>query len=220
MFTGIVQEIGILKKRIKANNRYQLIIEAARILGDVSKGDSIAVNGVCLTVVSYTDNTFTADVMPETLRATNLSKLNIGAGVNLEQAVRADGFYGGHLVTGHVDGSGIVSSINLENNAHLVEIKTAEELTNYMVDKGSIALNGVSLTIMKVSTDSVSVSLIPETWSSTNLSNLNIGDEINIETDLIGKYVYKMLGKDRNNKNYSSKKSNIDKKFLLENGFL
>ncbi|MFP4015457.1 MAG: riboflavin synthase [Halanaerobiales bacterium] len=220
MFTGIVQEIGTLFKRIKSNNRYQLIIEASKVLEDVSKGDSIAVNGVCLTVVDYSNNKFTADVMPETLRATNLSKLRMGSRVNLEQAVRADGFFGGHIVTGHIDGTGIIEVIKVEDNAHLVEIKVTEELTNYMVDKGSVALNGVSLTIMKVFRDTLSVSLIPETWNYTNLSALSVGDEINIETDLIGKYVYKMLGRERSNKDEKSNKSGLDKDFLLKNGFL
>lgn len=217
MFTGIVQEVGILKERRNAEDRYQLMIEGPKVLEEISKGDSIAVNGVCLTVVAYTDKMFTADVMPETLKATNLSKLKIDSRVNLEQAVRADGFFGGHLVTGHVDGPGIVKKIRREKNARLVEIELAEGLLEYMVDKGSVALNGVSLTIMKVLSDSLTVSLIPETWNYTNLSDIKVGDEINIETDLIGKYVFKMLNRDRGMK---SKKANIDKTFLSENGFL
>ncbi len=217
MFTGIVQEVGILKERKNSEDCYQLMIEGSKVLEEISKGDSIAVNGVCLTVVAYTDKMFTTDVMPETLRATNLSKLKIGSRVNLEQAVRADGFFGGHLVTGHVDGPGIVKKIRKEKNARLVEIELAEELINYMVDKGSVALNGVSLTIMNVFSNSLTVSLIPETWNYTNLNDIKVGDEINIETDLIGKYVFKMLNNDRAKQN---NKSNINKNFLSENGFL
>ncbi len=217
MFTGIVQEVGILKERKNAEDRYQLMVEGSKVLEMISKGDSIAVNGVCLTVVEFTDKMFTADVMPETLRATNLCKLKIGSRVNLEQAVRADGFFGGHLVTGHVDGTGIVKKTRKEKNARLVEIELTEGLIDYMVDKGSVALNGASLTIMKVLSNSITVSLIPETWNYTNLNGIKVGDEINIETDLIGKYVFKMLNKDRGKQN---KKSNIDKDFLSENGFL
>jgi len=217
LFTGIIQEVGILKERIIADNRYQLRIEGDKVLNNLHKGDSIAVNGVCLTVINYNSNSFTADIMPETLRATNLGKLKNGAKVNLEQAVRADGFFGGHLVTGHVDGIGIVKRITYEKNARLVEIEVSRELTEFMVDKGSIALNGVSLTLMKVYDNSLSVSLIPETWNNTNLRDTNIGDEINIETDLIGKYVVKMMrkGKIRDNRD-----ANIDKNFLQENGFI
>ncbi len=217
MFTGIIQEVGTLKERKNAEDRYQLMIEGSKVLEKLSKGDSIAVNGVCLTVIAYTDKMFTADVMPETLRATNLSKLNIGSRVNLEQAVRTDGFFGGHLVTGHVDGPGIVKKIRKEKNARLVEIELAEELIQYMIDKGSVALNGVSLTIMKVNQSSLTVSLIPETWNHTNFNNIKVSDEINVETDLIGKYVFKMLNKDRGMK---SKQGNLDKNFLSENGFL
>jgi len=217
LFTGIVQEVGILKERKNSEDCYQLMIEGSKVLEEISKGDSIAVNGVCLTVVAYTDKVFTADVMPETLKATNLSKLKVDSRVNLEQAVRADGFFGGHLVTGHVDGPGIVKKIRKEKNARLVEIELAEELINYMVDKGSVALNGVSLTIMNVFSNSLTVSLIPETWNYTNLNDIKVGDEINIETDLIGKYVFKMLNNDRAKQN---NKSNINKNFLSENGFL
>lgn len=217
LFTGIIQEVGILKERIIADNRYQLRIEGDKVLNNLHKGDSIAVNGVCLTVINYNSNSFTADIMPETLRATNLGKLKNGAKVNLEQAVRADGFFGGHLVTGHVDGIGIVKRIIYEKNARLVEIEVSRELTEFMVDKGSIALNGVSLTLMKVYDNSLSVSLIPETWNNTNLRDTNIGDEINIETDLIGKYVVKMMRKGRIRDN---RDANIDKNFLQENGFL
>ncbi len=217
MFTGIIQEIGVLKERISTNDKYQLIIEGKKVLNNLHKGDSIAVNGVCLTVVNFNKESFSADIMPETLRATNLGRLKKGARVNLEQAVRADGFFGGHLVAGHVEDIGSVKKITPEKNARVVEITVNPELTKFMVDKGSIALNGVSLTIMQVFKDFLSVSLIPETWNNTNLKGIKVGDEINIETDLIAKYVVKMMEKG-NIAGY--KKTGIDKNLLKENGFL
>lgn len=217
MFTGIVQEIGRLKARKSTGNKYQLTIEGSEVLKNASKGDSIAVNGVCLTVVRFSENSFTADVMPETLKSTNLNDLKKGDEVNLEQAVQPDGFFGGHLVTGHVDGRGKVKNIRSEKNARIVEITVSEDLLEYMVDKGSIALNGVSLTIVKVKEKSFTVSLIPETWSNTTFKNLKIGDEINIETDLLGKYVVKMMKRMQSD---DSSESGIDKNFLSQNGFL
>lgn len=216
MFTGIIQEVGRLKEKITADDKYQLVIEARKVLKNVDKGDSIAVNGICLTVVEFTDSYFRSDVMPETLRATNLSKLHQGSKVNLEQAVRADGFFGGHLVSGHIDGVGQLKKITPENNAHVLEIAVDPELTQYMIDRGSVAINGISLTVMKVYERTFTVSLIPETFKYTNLSELKIGDEINIETDLIGKYVFKMIKMAGEKKNTTS---NIDENFLKENGF-
>jgi riboflavin synthase len=217
LFTGIVQEVGKLKDRMSTSKKYQLVIEGREVLNNVSKGDSIAVNGVCLTVVNYTEKSFTADVMPETLKATNLSNLKKGSDINLEQSVQPDGFFGGHLVTGHVDGIGRVKDIRSEENARIVQISAEERLTDYMVDKGSVALNGVSLTIVKMEPNSLTVSLIPETWSHTNFENLTIGDQINVETDLLGKYVVKMMKKWQNS---DQSKSNIDKDFLSQNGFI
>ncbi|MFW5982265.1 MAG: riboflavin synthase [Halanaerobiaceae bacterium] len=217
MFTGIVQEVGILKDKIKGDNSYQLLIEGKKVLKDINRGDSIAVNGVCLTVVNFTENSFTADVMPETLRATNLKNLQNGDRVNLEQALRADGFLGGHIVSGHVDGIGYLKNVKIENNARIVEIQVSPDLCKYMIDKGSVTLNGISLTIVKVFENSFTVSLIPETWNFTNLKYLGIEGEINIETDLIGKYVFKMM---ENIDLTKQNKSRINKDFLKENGFL
>lgn len=217
MFTGIVQEVGILKEKTNSESKYQLVIEGNRVLRNVNKGDSIAINGVCLTVVDFDNNSFTADVMPETLRATNLSTLKIGSKVNLEQAVQADSFMGGHIVTGHVDTVGRVKKIKPEKNARVVEIAVNKEITEFIVDKGSVAVNGVSLTIVKVLNDIFTISLIPETWNYTNLKLIKIGDQLNIETDLIGKYVVKMLKKGWVNNN---KNTQINRDFLKENGFL
>ncbi|WP_230868400.1 riboflavin synthase [Iocasia frigidifontis] len=216
LFTGIIQELGILQGSLRTENSYQLLIKAKRVLNNIKKGDSIAVNGVCLTVVDFTGESFTVDIMPETLRASNLGSLKQGSQLNLEQAVRADGFLGGHLLSGHIDGVGRVKQFTTEKNAVIIEIMVDSELTKFMVDKGSVGLNGVSLTIMKLRQDSIMVSLIPTTRQDTNLDNLKVGQLINIETDLIAKYVYKIMEKGKSEKTGSE----IDKNFLRDNGFL
>lgn len=216
MFTGIIQELGVLKGRLRAENSYQLLIKAKRVLNNIKKGDSIAVNGVCLTVADFAGESFTADIMPETLQASNLGNLKQGSQLNLEQAVRADGFFGGHLLSGHVDGVGQVKRLTTEKNAVIIEIMVDSELIKFMVDKGSVAVNGVSLTIMKVRQDSLMVSLIPTTRQDTNLNSLKVGQLLNIETDLIAKYVYKIMQRGESRKTGSK----IDKNFLRDNGFL
>ncbi|MDI3546429.1 MAG: riboflavin synthase [Halanaerobiales bacterium] len=215
MFTGIVQETGILKQRKKTDNSFQLVINCRDVLKDIKKGDSIAVNGVCLTVVTYTDHSFTADVSPETLQATNLANLQIGSRVNLEQALRVNGFLGGHLVTGHVDGTGRIKKIETNFNARLIEIDIDPEMERFMVDKGSVTVNGISLTIVKVTADTLTLTLIPETWNQTTFKYAKVGDEVNIETDIIGKYLVKMMERDNSKKN-----SGLDRDFLRENGFI
>ena len=221
MFTGIVMETGELKRKISSGNKYQLQLSANKVLEGIKNGDSIAVNGVCLTVVKNTASSFTADVMPGTLNATNLSDLQRGDPVNLEQAVKADSFMGGHIVTGHIDGTGTVLNIKKEDNAKLVELAIDDNLMQYMVEKGSVSLNGVSLTIYKLKEESLIVSLIPETVSETNLKDVKVGSVLNIEADIIGKYVNKMLGKmGMTDKKDDNKNSGLDKEFLKENGFL
>ena len=221
MFTGIVMETGKLKRKISSSNKYQLQISANKVLEGIENGDSIAVNGVCLTVVKNNSNNFTADVMPGTLNATNLDNLKRGDLLNLEQAVRADSFMGGHIVTGHIDGTGEVVNIEDENNAKLVEISLDKNLMQYMVDKGSVALNGISLTIYELKESSLIVSLIPETVSETNLKDIKEGSILNIEADIIGKYVSKMLGKmGIDNNSDGNEESKLDRDFLKENGFL
>lgn len=215
MFTGIVQETGILKQRKKTDNSFQLVINCRDVLKDIKKGDSIAVNGVCLTVVTYTDHSFTADVSPETLQATNLANIQIGSRVNLEQALRVNGFLGGHLVTGHVDGTGRIKKIETNFNARLIEIDIDPEMERFMVDKGSVTVNGISLTIVKVTADTLTLTLIPETWNQTTFKYAKVGDEVNIETDIIGKYLVKMMERDNSKKN-----SGLDRDFLRENGFI
>ena len=219
MFTGIVKEIGKLRKIISRETTYQLVIDANKILLELSKGDSIAVNGVCLTAVEIGRDYFVADVMPQTLYNTNLEKVKTGTEVNLEPALKSDDFLGGHFVTGHVDGTGLVKKIKSDKNALLVEISLSSELLKYIVDRGSIAVNGVSLTVMEVKDSIIIISLIPETRETTNLDLLTSGDEVNIETDLLGKYVYKILkgGQEENEQGVSS---TVNKEILRDNGFL
>jgi len=218
LFTGIIQKVGTFKRKTKKGNKYQLVIDVDDFLDDVSIGDSIAVNGVCLTVVDYSANSFTVDVMPETVKATNIDNLQSGAKVNLEKSLQPKSFMGGHIVNGHVDGIGTIKSIKEEKNAKIFTIEVGKEITKYLVDKGSVALNGISLTVMDFSDDTLKVSLIPETIRSTNLKYLEQGDEINIETDIIGKYVHKMLNDKK--QNYKDNKEGIKKDTIKKNGFI
>jgi riboflavin synthase len=218
LFTGIIQKVGTFKRKLKKANKYQLMIDVDDFLDDVSIGDSIAVNGVCLTVVDYSANSFKVDVMPETVKATNIDNLQSGAKVNLEKSLQPKSFMGGHIVNGHVDGIGTIKSIKEEKNAKIFTIEVSKEITKYLVDKGSVALNGISLTVMDYSDNTLKVSIIPETIRSTNLKYLDQGDEINIETDIIGKYVNKMLN-DKKKKSNDNQKG-ITKDTLQKNGFI
>lgn len=217
MFTGIVQEVGFLLKKERQGSDYKLTVKADKITSQLTRGESVAVNGTCLTVEEYGPNSFQAHVMPETVNRTNLRKLEKGSAVNLELPVKPDGFFGGHMVTGHVDGHGLIEDIYNEGKAKIIEVKIDSSLEKYMVQKGSVALNGVSLTIADLQKNLFRVSLIPETVGKTNLNLLETGDEVNIETDLIGKYVVKMMEK---NEQQSTDKSRIDRKFLQEKGFI
>lgn len=221
MFTGIIKEKGKYLRKYQADNKYQLKIAAAKVLKGIEKGDSIAVNGVCLTVVDFGDNYFKADVMPETLKSTNLGELNKGAVLNLEPSLKPESSIGGHFVTGHVDSTAVVKSIKRENNAQLVELEVDQETEKYIVPKGSAAVNGVSLTVMEIENKLLKISLIPESWQETNLSLLRISDKVNIETDMLGKYVFKMLNNlNQNNNKLNSAGSKMTKEFLAENGFM
>ncbi|MCF8000855.1 MAG: riboflavin synthase [Halanaerobiales bacterium] len=217
MFTGIVQEVGTLKRKVKTSDKYKLVIKAEDFLDDVSIGDSIAVNGVCLTVVKINSNSFTVDVMPETVKSTNIEEVHNGTPLNLEKSLQPYNFMGGHIVSGHVDGTGMVKSIKKQKNSRLIDLKVSEEVSKYIVDKGSIALNGISLTIAEIKDDSITVSIIPETWNSTNFKYLKTGDKLNIEVDIVGKYVNKLMNKKQEEK---EKKKKITKDLLRENGFI
>lgn len=209
MFTGIVEEIGTVIGVKKGARECIYTISASKILEDMHVGDSIAVNGVCLTVTSFDKHGFTADVMNESLRRSNLGDLNSGSKVNLERAMSANGRFGGHIVSGHIDGTGVVISYEREANAVWLTIGTDESLMRYIILKGSVALDGVSLTVARLHRDAFAISLIPHTGEETTLLKKNRGDRINIECDIVGKYVEKLCVKN----------GGIDEDFLKKYGF-
>ena len=215
MFTGIIEEIGTIKQINRGAHSAVLNISAQKVLEETEIGDSIAVNGICLTVTGLFAGGFSADVMHETLNRTSLSGLSYGSRVNLERAMPLSGRLGGHIVSGHVDGTGRISNVRKDDNAVWYTIKTARQIMRYIVEKGSIAIDGTSLTVAKVSPDSFSVSIIPHTLANTILALKAAGDVVNLETDIIGKYVEKLILP------YSSDKSKteITREFLSGNGF-
>jgi len=216
MFTGIIEEVGTIEKMSQSGEAIVFTIGAHKILKDVKLGDSIAVNGVCLTVTSFTERSFTVDVMPETVRATSLSTLTRGSKVNLERAMAAGGRFGGHFVSGHVDGIGEVIRIEPVANAIYYEIKIPEKLRKYMIYKGSIAVDGTSLTIFGLTDNTFTISLIPHTRAETILGEKRVGDIVNIECDMIGKYVEQFLA---NGKTDVQPKSKITLEFLEQHGY-
>lgn len=216
MFTGIVEEIGRIKQIIAKGQALSITIACHRILTDVSIGDSIAVNGICLTVTAYQTNAFEADVMPETFRSTSFSELRAGSLVNLERALPLGGRLGGHLVSGHIDGTGILIKKKQEENAIWLDITPPEDLMKYIVLKGSVALDGTSLTVSSVEGNQFSVSLIPHTAETTILANKQSGDRINIECDLLAKYVENLL---ISNRTEAREKGNLSVEKLMEMGY-
>lgn len=216
MFTGIVEEIGTIKEIIQGSKSIRLSITCSRIMDDVNIGDSIAVNGICLTVTHIGGSYFLADVMPETMRRTGLSKLRVSDKVNLERALKISGRLGGHIVSGHIDGTGILVSRFEEDNAIWLTIEAEISILKYMVIKGSVTLDGTSLTVADLDERCFKVSLIPHTAGETILGSIKVGDQVNIECDLIGKYVEKFI-----NSNIQESKSSkdISIEFLRRNGF-
>lgn len=215
MFTGIIEEIGIIKN-VKKNNKSSIItIQGKKIFEDINIGDSISVNGVCLTVTTFSNEIFTADVMNETLSRSSLSSLQNGSYVNLERAMSASGRFGGHIVSGHIDGTGKIIKIKRDDNAIWYTVTVEDNLIKYIVEKGSIAIDGISLTVANVNENSFSVSIIPHTSQETILSHKLVGDIVNIENDIIGKYVEKLITFEKNKKD----ESNITMDFLINNGF-
>ena len=212
MFTGIIEEVGHVN-RIGGGS---LVIDCHKVLEDVQLGDSIAVNGVCLTVTHFDKSSFTADVMPETVRRTSLAELKKGSPVNLERALTLASRLGGHIVSGHIDGTGEIVKFADEGNAILMTISAGPELLRYIVEKGSVALDGISLTVAKVTDSDFTVSLIPHTREVTNLGSKKTGSPINIETDVLGKYVEKML---QGQREPQQSQSTLTLDFLRENGF-
>ena len=197
MFTGIIEEVGTIDKIANGSKSAVLFIKASKVLEDTKLGDSIAVNGVCLTVTSMEGDIFTADVMAETLRRSSLGSLSKGSKVNLERAMAANGRFGGHIVSGHIDGTGRIASMVREDNAVWVEINASAEILKFIVMKGSIAIDGISLTVAGLAEESFSVSVIPHTGEETTLLKKGAGDIVNLENDVVGKYVDRLL-------NYSS----------------
>lgn len=217
MFTGIVEEVGRVRHVISGGNSGEIGIGAAKVLEGTRIGDSIAVNGVCLTVTSLQPDGFTADVMPETLRRSNLGDLRIGDAVDLERAMAADGRFGGHIVSGHIDGVGSILKNTKEGNAVWVQIQAPEEIMELLVEKGSIAIDGISLTVAKVGQKDFQVSIIPHTAGETILLGKKPGDKVNLENDIVGKYVKRLLSGGVSGSTGGKKEITMD--FLNENGF-
>ena len=193
MFTGIVEEIGTIEEVKRGQHSAVLKIRAGKVLEDVHLGDSIAVNGVCLTVTSFGGNVFSADVMHETLDRSSLKGMTKGKKVNLERAMAVDGRFGGHIVAGHVDGTGTIAGIRKDDNAVWFTVKTSPEVLYYIVEKGSITIDGISLTVAAVGRDSFQVSTIPHTLAVTTLGLRREGDIVNLENDIVGKYIEKFV---------------------------
>ena len=215
MFTGIVEERGVLRSVRRGAHSAVLSIGAETVLSDLKIGDSVAVNGVCLTATTVDAGGFTADVMHETLNRSSLGALVPGSPVNLERAMAANGRFGGHMVAGHIDGTGTITARRQDDNAVWYTVSAAPSLLRYIVEKGSIAIDGISLTVAAVEADRFSVSVIPHTAAVTVLGRKRPGDIVNLETDLIGKYVEKLLRPAED----TAPKGGISLEFLMENGF-
>lgn len=221
MFTGIIEEVGSVASIRKGAHSCVLTVNASRVLEDVHLGDSIATNGVCLTVTSFTSHSFSADVMHETLNRSSLGSLHIGSPVNLERAMLAGGRFGGHIVSGHIDGVGTISSIKEDDNAVWYTVEAPCNILRYIIEKGSITLDGISLTVAKVTNSNFSVSIIPHTRVQTNLASKKVGDVLNLENDLVGKYVERLMLQPiaASQEQPEQKSSGITKEFLSHYGF-
>ena len=215
MFTGIIEELGTVERVTRGRVSAVLAIRAEAILSDLKIGDSVAVNGVCLTATSLTGHGFTADVMHETLDRSSLAGLGPGSPVNLERAMAADGRFGGHIVAGHVDGVGTIAAIEQDDNAIWFTITAPEQVLRYVVEKGSIAIDGISLTVARVEPDRFAVSVIPHTAAVTLLGQRRTGDRVNLESDLVGKYVERLLRPAPEEKG----QSRLTMEFLTQHGF-
>lgn len=210
MFTGIVEEVGHVTALRSKPQSMELTVACALITDDIKRGDSISVNGVCLTVSDFDQKSFTVDVIPETVKSSTLSDLRTGSRVNLERAMPATGRFGGHFVSGHIDGVGIIRSIKNESNAVTKTIELDPSLMRYMMEKGSVSVDGTSLTVFSVGSKTVSISLIPTTREDSLLGEKGIGERVNIECDLLAKYTDRIR---------HSEKAGISRKWLAEQGF-
>lgn len=220
MFTGIIEDIGDIKSIKHEGDSAVLVIHSSKIMDDVNLGDSIAVNGVCLTARSISGNEFTADVMAETLRRSSLGALKPGSKVNLERAMQLGGRFGGHIVSGHIDGTGTIVSMKREANAVWVEISADSKILKLIIEKGSIAIDGISLTVAYVDDKVFKVSVIPHTASETTLLMKNVGDIVNLENDTIGKYVEKLLQPFNEQSSSKNDKKSVSLETLIESGFM
>lgn len=216
MFTGLVAELGTVQRLERQGESYHLTVSAVKVMQNLKIGDSVAVNGACLTVVDMQAFAFTADVMPETVRLTNIGSLRAGDKVNLERTLRLCDGLDGHIVSGHVEGLGTILSRRTEGIANVVEIAAETRLLRYILPKGSIAIDGISLTVTAVTGSSFSVAIIPHTAKETTLGLKSVGDKVNLETDIIGKYVERFLNTGAPEKT----EKQLDKNILLENGFI
>lgn len=215
MFTGIIEEIGAVEGIVSGGRSGKLTIKAEKVLERTRTGDSISVNGVCLTVTELYSDRFCADVMPETLRRSNLGSLRTGDHVNLERAMAADGRFGGHIVSGHIDGTGRILAVKKEENAFWVTVGAERDILALIVEKGSIAIDGISLTVAALDGRSFSVSVIPHTAGQTTLLQKGAGEVVNLENDIIGKYVRRLM-----EISASKSESRITEDFLKKYGFV
>lgn len=213
MFTGIIEEIGIVKDFTQTSNGAEITVSCNKVLSDTKIGDSIAINGVCQTVVEMSENAFTADVSNETLKVTNFLAIKRGEKVNLERALTLNERIGGHLVSGHVDS--VAKLVSSKKNADFYNMKfeVTNDASRYVIKKGSITINGISLTVAEIQGNVVEVAVIPHTFENTNLSELKAGDMVNVETDVFAKYIEKFLLNEKTT-------STISESFLKENGFM
>lgn len=216
MFTGIIEEMGKIKAVKNGEKSSTLTISAKKVLENTALGDSIAVNGVCLTVTNLGSDYFCADVMAETMRRTNLSQQKPDSPVNLERALTPLTRMGGHIVSGHIDGTGTITAYEKEDNATWVTVQTTEEILKYVVEKGSIAIDGISLTVAYVDNICFKVSIIPHTSQQTTLLEKGVGNTVNLECDVIAKYVEKLMGLKTDKKS----EDNITEEMLIEYGFI
>ena len=219
MFTGIIEEVGRIRAIERQAVSARLTVAASKVLSDVHLGDSIAVNGVCLTVTSFGRDYFCADVMHETLNRSSLAGLSAGSVVNLERAMPANGRFGGHIVAGHVDGVGHIANIRRDDTAVWYTVHAGPEILRYVVEKGSITIDGISLTVVAVDGEGFSVSTIPHTVAQTNLSQRRRGDPVNLETDVVGKYIEKLLRPEETKPHTPANESTLTKEMLLRCGF-
>lgn len=224
MFTGIIEEVGTVMSVKSSANAMKLTIRAPKVTQDINMGDSIAVNGICLTACGLGRENFTVDVMGETLSRTSLKVLKCGSHVNLERALTLNGRLGGHIVSGHIDGTGTVTAIKNDDIARLITISAPQAVMDLIVEKGSVAVDGISLTVASVSSGDFTVSVIPHTMDNTILTEKTPGDTVNLENDCIGKYIRKLMELSEHEMQDAaarrcSGKSRVTAGFLTENGF-